>query len=455
MPHLKQPKQFSFQIIILISAIFFAGYFLLKCPLAFVLNRHHIPLMQAYSISTTANIMMAVTSVLLSFILKDFHNQKLLLLCGIVLSSVALLLLKFSSFMLLLVGVSCYVLGGSLYFFNIIIYTNKLFDDVVERQAGNFKYQIAVNVGAFFGGILFITEYSENTRLTDYSFYACILAVLIFLLCYKKLYDVKTSTKKIINLSVKLLAIFGLIWLCLFYELATRWMALIVFAVAVLYGVYCSIKNKNHHYLTLILLVLFFSVPYWLAYTILYNEFFHLLDRNTYHFYGLRADSIILIDALANIIFGFGVLKYFVGHEQKAISSLLLGMIFLCLSFLVLSFGLHFVSLPQNLLPIYPILTVALFSCGEFLIQSTLNASVRNLLSNQGIISYSVGVLRSSRACASALGYFLMWLTVSSDVDHVKQSSGHEAMLYLITAAYIALSALAYLYFRKKNKLAC
>ncbi len=439
----------SYHFIVLISAIFFAGYFLLKCPLAFILYKQHIPLLNAYSISTTANVLMAVISVFLGFFLKDCTQQKLFLFLGVLLSSMALILLKVSNNWLILFGISCYVLGGSLYFFNIIIYINKLFSEAKGRQLGNYRYQIWINLGGLVGGFLFILEYNDATKLSEYSLLACFLALIIFIFNYRKIQDDDLDKTFIFPLTVKLIFLFVFIFFCLYYDFATRWIALMAFIGATAYALYYAKRTDNQNYFALILLVLFFSVPYWLGYTILYNEFFHLLDKNSVLFFGMASNSIILIDPLANVVFGFLVLKLYQKFSYTMQADLTTGMLLLATSFLVLSLGIIFTKQPQNLSPLYPIFTILLFSCGEFLIQSTLNASVRNLLVAKENISFAMGILRSSRACASALGYFFMWLTVREGLVQNKILWQKESNLYLLTSIYIFVSLIIYLYVRK------
>ena len=100
--------KFSYQWIVAISTVFFAGYFLLKCPLAFVLHREHVSLLQAYSLTTTANILMAVVSIIFGVIFREVRNQKFMLFLGILISTVALFLLRDKNYDALLISIDCY-----------------------------------------------------------------------------------------------------------------------------------------------------------------------------------------------------------------------------------------------------------------------------------------------------------------------------------------------------------
>jgi hypothetical protein len=398
---------------------------------------------------------MAIVSVLLGTFLRENTNQKFFLFLGVLFSTLAIFLLKTFNFIELLCGVGFYVLGGSLYFFNIIIYINKLLTDPQKRQTGNYKYQIWINIGGFLGGLLFILEYNNDALLNEYSLFTCIISLVFFALVYPSLKDERFNKKILGWVVAKLVALYLFIFLCLYFGFATQLISFFVFIVAISYSLYLANKTNSINYFTLILLVLFFSVPYWLGYTILFNEFFHLLDKNAYHIYGLTANSIILIDPLANVIFGCFILKVYQKRTSKPLSNLSIGMAFLAASFIILVLGLFQTSTPQTLLPIYPIVTVLLFSCGEFLIQSTLNASVKNLLTKNENINFSMGILRSSRACAAALGYFFTWLTVGEGLRNENIVSTHESYLYMITAGYILLSLAAYYYFKRRIKLVC
>src|SRR3990167_2834672 len=150
------PHHRNFWIANTVNALFFSGYLILKFPLAFILAHDGFSLKTAYSLTTTSTIVFALCSLLLTHILKNYHNQKHIFLLGIIFNLIAVLFLQTGKYFFIMSGLSFYVLGGSLYFFNITLLFNKQFHQPRERLHGNYIAQICLNCGAFIGFIVFL-----------------------------------------------------------------------------------------------------------------------------------------------------------------------------------------------------------------------------------------------------------------------------------------------------------
>ena len=428
----------DFWIVNCVNALFFAGYLILKFPLAFILAHQGLSLHEAYSLTTTGTIAFALCSLALTWIMKNYHDQKHTLLLGIVLNLFAALLLETRQYHLEMLGMGCYVIGGSLYFFNITLMFNKQFIDPDVRLRGNYFAQICLNIGAFLGSIVFLFAVATGHRYFDYSI--SFIAVSLFLLtsCYWFLKDDHASVRQQVRLYGSCVSMFALVLLCLQHATLTRWLVLSAFIIATLFGLYQSKKSHERGYFLFIVLVLLFSLPYWIGNTILYNQFFVFLHNDVFSFFALPATFIILLDPLGNVLFGLlwgGITS---NTAVRPYFNLQLGMILMTAAFGVLALGLITHLHAEKISAIYPIITLLLFACAQFLIQPTMASRVTDLIKNHHHMIFALGVLRSVRAFAAILAFYLIDLTVTPN----QTSPMHQNMVLYVGVSAIALVSL-------------
>ncbi|MCX7124781.1 MAG: hypothetical protein NTU49_03320, partial [Gammaproteobacteria bacterium] len=199
-----------------------------------------------------------------------------------------------------------------------------------------------------------------------------------------------------------------------------------------------SKKSHERGYFLFIVLVLLFSLPYWIGNTILYNQFFVFLHNDVFSFFALPATFIILLDPLGNVLFGLlwgGITS---NTAVRPYFNLQLGMILMTAAFGVLALGLITHLHAEKISAIYPIITLLLFACAQFLIQPTMASRVTDLIKNHHHMIFALGVLRSVRAFAAILAFYLIDLTVTPN----QTSPMHQNMVLYVGVSAIALVSL-------------
>jgi len=131
---------------------------------------------------------------------------------------------------------------------------------------------------------------------------------------------------------------------------------------------------------------------------------------STYH--GISPSSIISFDPLMNILFGMGVIGLYT-ENKKSGRNLIFSNLFMISAFTILVIGILWASNNNKIFILFPMLTMAFFACSEFLLQTTLNAKVKNLLlDNAKNEIYATSLLRSTRAFGTVIGYYLLNYTM-------------------------------------------
>ena len=437
----------NFWILNLANAIFFSGYLILKFPLAFILAHQGISLNQAYSLTTTGTIAFALCSLALTSVMKNYHNQKHVLLLGIFLNLIAAICLETRQYTVEVIGMSCYVVGGSLYFFNITLFFNKQFSDPDIRLRGNYFSQICLNVGALIGSIVFLFAVNTGHHYFFYSIFFIIIALLFLISCYWIIQDEPSGVKQQMQLYCSCGLMFLLVMACLQYAALTRWLVLLAFIFATCFGLYQSQKSRERGYFLFIILILLFSFPYWIANTILYNQFFVFLHDSVFSFYGIPATFVILLDPLGNVIFGLCWGNMIGKISTQPYMNLQIGMVLIVLAFSILTAGLFFNSNVMKISVIYPVITLLLFSCGQFLIQPTMNSCVNNLIHNHHHMIFGLGVLRSMRAIAAITAFYLInFTTVQNKLSSLQQNM----VLYCSVTAIALLAVIVFQFYKKR-----
>lgn len=441
-------KSDSFRTITYINALFFCGYFVLKCPLAYILERKGIPQLISYEIASTANVIFALCSLAFGVFLREFDTQKYALLIGMLFSSIAIAFISISNNQLMYIGIALYILGGSIYFFSIALLINKQFTDPKERLTGNYIYHIWVNFGALVGAVLFYYEISSNNVFVT-ALVACVSALILMFYKYKEIHDNKTARKsmRVFHLTIAALGI--MIYFALTYKHYVVQAMMYGFVTTLILILGKSFHTGKYALLKYTALIMMFSVPYWFAYTLVYSEFFDFLSKDVEPILGISSNVLLLINPVASIIFGIIITSPRSRWKKQPYENLNIGLSLMLCTFLVLVFGIHSAGTHHALLsPIYPAIAICLYTVSEFLIQTTLNSSVRDLLAIPENQVMAVGMLRSSRAFASALAFLVMSLYENSatyqNAASEMQSATHIYTLFCIMLLVLGLFSIKY-----------
>ncbi|OGT26359.1 MAG: hypothetical protein A3I77_08560 [Gammaproteobacteria bacterium RIFCSPLOWO2_02_FULL_42_14] len=403
----------NFWIINTLNTLFFSGYLILKFPLAYILEKHGVPLQKAYALTTASTTAVALCSLALILILKKYHHQKQIFVLGIALICIATLLLESQKMHCILAGLSAYVLGSSLYFFNFTLMLNKQFSTQKDRLRGNYIAQICLNVGAFFGCIVILLSIGTANHYFTMSFCITLATLLLSLIGYQFLRQDAVTLRQQSYFFIQLIFLFAIIFMCLQLNEITRWVVLIAFSVATLLALIQAKKHQEKSYFVFIILILLFSLPLWIGNTVIYNQFFIFLHRHVSTWFGIPAIAIIMLDPATNIIFGLFWEKITRHHLAQARISLTLGMYLFVIAFGVLAFAL-WINHATSIAIIYPVITLVLFSCAQFLIQPTMHAYINHLSDHHHHRVFALGILRAIRAVAASIAFYLINTTIST-----------------------------------------
>lgn len=432
-------RQYSFKIIAFINAVFFSGYYVIKCPLAYVLQSEGMDQISSYSLSSTANIVFALCSLVFGIALKNFKTQKLALVIGVFFSTLSLMLLSTGITFLIKAAITFYILGGSLYFFSITLLVNKQFDATSERLKGNFLYQILVNFGGFIGELLFLLELNLNNshHLFIYAIAICIFSLIILILNMKSIHDDKTSNKGIKQFFFTLFFLFGVIYFVLQYESMVRTLTVFLFIATVLYIFLKSRKHQNDRPLCQFIgLIILFSIPYWTSYIFMYNEFFDFLSKDVDTIWGFSGNTLLLLNPITNMLFGLLTITPLFSQRLSSYQYLNIGLFLIFGAFLLVTLSVKYSIHILN--PIYPAIAIILYSIAEFLIQSTLNSSVSDLLKSSKSQVLGLGILRSSRSFAAAIAYYFMTYHGTNTL-HYSASNEMQSAYYTYSLFSVAI----------------
>ncbi|MBV9576137.1 MAG: hypothetical protein JO149_05905 [Gammaproteobacteria bacterium] len=437
---------FSFISMIIINTLFFSGYYILKGPLAFILTTQGISLRQAYSITTSANTLLALSSLFFGFILQNCSKQKFALLAGIFLSVLSIYLLSFKNKELNMFAITLYVMGGGLYFFNIVMFINKVFHDEQARIKGNYIYQIFVNLGGVLGCVLVLMQMNQE-NIFKYCFILGVLSLSLFISLYKNIDDPSKNKTNLSKFFLYLIILFFLIYAALNFASFLRYVVLFVFLTTVICLIIKAKIESSRALLLFVFLVILFNIPYWIANTIIFNQFFYFLMKNVTPMHGFSPASLIMIDPIVNAIFGSSLLfwqknRIICHYNNLSYSSLLASA-----AFMVLCLGLISSAAKEKINFLYPLIALSFFACSEFLLQTTLNSRIRDLLHAQKNNEFlATGMMRSSRAFATVLGYYLILLSAPA----ANPNDAHTNLsLYCIMAVIFISSYLGFTYLNK------
>jgi hypothetical protein len=239
-----------------------------------------------------------------------------------------------------------------------------------------------------------------------------VAALLIFAFTYRQIKDDAAPRPAYFGRFYTGLALLALlIFMALTLATFTRLFILIAFTLAVVAVILRARRNHNRRLLQFLGLVFLFNIPYWLANTVISTSFFYFLTHHVNRIHGASPAVLMLADPIANTVFGVSLLFSQWHSAIDTHKNLSRSLALLMMAFVVLAVGLYF-SGSAPLAFIYPLVTIILFACAEFLLQTTLRTSIRDLLQHEERSEFmATGMLRASRAFATVIGYYLLAAT--------------------------------------------
>lgn len=440
----------SLFIVLFINALFFAGYIILKDPLAYLLFHQGFSLNQAYSITTTANLLLSFLALFFGIFMQSCMDQKQALLVSIFLCNMALLLLHLGHVQFTLLAVNCYVVGGGLYFFNILIFINRLCHDAQSRIYANYHYRIFTNAGAILG-LCILIQAIQGHHAFKWSLILCLLALSLMMVFYHsiELTHQKRSLKQCVQFYGYLSLLFALTYVALGFQSQTRIAVVILFVLGLIYAFIYAIRSRQPELRALMGLILILNLPYWLASTLFLNGFFYFLNHDVSPLFGGMASTYLtLIDPLMNVLVGLSMLAFPRKNALSVYQNLKIASLALVFAFLILVLGLAWIKPQAHLHFIYPLLSLMGFALAEFLMQTHLNARIRTQLGNDARSEFlATGIMRATRAFASVLVFYLMSTVAMQHQSLYQEMQAYDHIFWALLVICIC-SALGLILFK-------
>lgn len=340
-------------------------------------------------------------------------------------------------------GLSLYTMGGSLYFFNITILLNKQFTRSVSRLKGNYLNQVFLNGGALIGSVFIVYLTSIKNDIFGYSVVVVGFAVLILLFNYKKLAvnEEKQKTGLFLLHVYIIIATISIYFLFLKIQY-TETSAVFIFALFFLYVAFYSKVNSDRKLVRFIVLVFLFSLPYWVATVVIYNQFFIMSANFLKKFHGISPMLIILLDPLINVVFGVIWIR-FNRRKPSAYKSF-----FWSSFFIITGFFLFSIAIKTEYAFLMSCSMIVLFSCSQFLIQSGMNMLVASVNQTKRGMLLGLSLLRSVRLPGAFVGLCFIEKTVK--VSSYNNMGDIYGSLYALLAVFFLFSILVLTHFFKK-----
>ncbi len=405
----------GFSSVLIVNFFFMVGYITLRSSLTLYLKSHDYSATEAFSLVTNTAILLAVCSFSWGFFSRFLPSHERLVTSAVSFVAIGYALVCSSHKNLLPLGLALCVVGSGLYFVNMNLLVNNKFDSSVSRQHGNHLYLMIYNLG----GLVGLSGFFATTNIK--SIY--IFSIVSFFVAFNVIFFLKKPTikKNTIenNYIIFFLITIGLIllaYLLILYGTITRSLSLLLFSIAIFYVIYLSRKEKQPNYISFIFMLLLCCTQYWLSTAILYSHFTLFLSEHVNNTIGNKPISpmvYFISDPIANILMGIITYKAYKRYNFAYYKLLSVGVLFVALAFACIVLPSYWCGLANKISFIWPIISIFMLGCSEFLLQSTLYSQVNNFASTLEKCAYFIGLLRFTSVFASSIAFYLMSATTS------------------------------------------
>ncbi|MCW5589010.1 MAG: hypothetical protein KIT27_05025 [Legionellales bacterium] len=404
------------------NLILMIGYITFKISLSAYLDHDGYSLNQAYSLATTSLSLFAICCVIWGYLNRNIEQRKIFILTSLFILAISYLFILSSIEKIQLLGITFFVIGGSLYSTNITLLVNEQFDDVALRHQGNQAMQWALNFGCLFGvfGLSMAPTYITFKSLYLFSgiFVVCSF---IFLYFFKKniqeSHARKLTIKNHFSLIIKLAWLSTLVCVLLNLPSLTRLLSIMLFIACVIYVLFLSFKEKNQKYFQFVIILILCIFVYWLSFSIFSSQFAIFLTSHVENkIMGITVSPLIplIFDPLANLICG-GVIYYIYKLNAIKETKMLIASLFLnFLAFMLLFMSIKLLSSNNKIEIFWPIVCIFLYATSEFLLITTTQAQISTLIEDKKRQGLFVGVQRLCAAFSATVAYYLIHHTNSN-----------------------------------------
>lgn len=407
-----------FNLVLTQHFLFVFGYVPIKFALAIYLINIGFSDTDSYAIITSSFALSALCAIAWSLSSKYLPSHRESTFVGTLFVLISSIFLSVGQKPTILLGLPFLIIGDSLYFLNMNLFINNYFKDKFDRQTGNHKYLLTLNLGALLGFLtLMFVSGGEQYKVLYMAGAGSILLSALCILYPKMNLLSKTNSKQIAALLLCSLLLLIVTYELLLYSTISRCIAIITFALVVAYICYYGIKNRSSGYLEFLLMTVFCGCIYWIAQTVIYSQFMLFISANFQHtIFGISYSPafILAFDPIANLFFGYFILKLYKKYRFEENNSLIISLMLLGISFTVIP-CVVFMENPLLKYNIgWAILAIMLYGFAEFLLLSTLSSRVSTLTQNLNAQKFFFATQKLANAFAAATAYYLIMFSSPS-----------------------------------------
>lgn len=446
----------SIQGILICQIPFMAGHYLLKFLLAIALMNYGHTEKEAYAIATGFQAASAICFFLWGTLANKLPETKNVLQISILFSGIAMFILALCP-QFHMMALAVYTVSSSLYLFNTIIFINNHYESESERQRGNHLYTISLNsgtiVGVIFGSILI-----SNNQTLLFLFGALAMGFGLIALCmnHQKMLAFKGKRENWQN-TLFLIAFLGMVlgtYFFISFPGALRNLATTLFFLGTGYIIYLYSQEKNKNYLMFIAMNWLCSFMYWMDSTIFYTQLSVFLKEsvdNTFFGLSIPALAIPSINPIIGFFFGWWFSNLYQRKQFTPHKMLCYGLTTLSCAFFALAIPIYFSS-GQKIAFVYPLISIFIYSLGEFVVSSTLTSQSVGLINDSKKRGFFLAMNNISRATASAGSYYLIAMTIPSATLSKEAILQSDLTLYNVAgfATLIATILFAFIHYMRK-----
>jgi len=426
-----------------------SAYFIINYGLILYIMNIDYPKKIAYSIATTSIALYALTNLFWGVIRPKIARLEQGLGLVFIFMPVSYLLLMSRTTQLQLIGIAFYVTTASLAILSLTLLVNQKATALDQRQKNNQWYQLVLNAGSVISTIG-IALFASNNFKVLLIFGFCIALANVFIIVLQGAF-LKIFDKAFFYLLNILILVTFLTYILLTQEQLTHVVLMIAFGLAIVYAMMLAFKAKEKSYLTFLILAATVNTIYWLASTIYSTQFMILLNSDVQNqFLGIMISPLFIkmLDPLANIIFGLGIVYLYKKYTFLPFNMLIVALFSLALSFMILSGGIHLDRQLQTIMIIWPLLACLFFAFAEFIISTNLRALIPTFIKKSQDQSFFMAFLRVSQAIGAVLAYYLTMHFTGNHSLITMNARLEESYLYLVMGVICSVALLTIIIFK-------
>lgn len=431
-----------------------AAYVTVRESLTLFLYYRGLSLAQTYAVATSAVSLFAVCSILWGVFYQYLPNHKTLLKFSLCLAIIAYFLLVHPIPHFKILGISLYVVAGSLYLLTINLFVNAHFKENQTRCLGNQAYQVAINIGGFFG-VLGIAILPIGMYKPLYLASAIILigSLVLFIFTSDKLLDSDKPDQNNWIFAAITIVMIMLTFVLMMHGAITRDIMIGAFIISLIYIITLTWREKNKKYVLFLMLLIFSNTLFWLTSAVLNIQFPIFLAQDVHsNFFGIAITplSVLAMDPFSNILFGLIIYMCFDRYNFNEYGMLAFAQCMLFISVVILTFAL-WESQGQVAL-FWPLLTRVFFAIAEFIIATTLRAQVAELIGELNRQGFFMGMLKLSQAFAASMAFFITTSFITNSSKQISIRLTQDFNLYLFLSVIIGVSMIVMLIIWRQNR---